>query len=97
MPVEPQPVISSTEQELAAYRRAEATERMATERAEKLRAQMSALCDKASGDYAGCFEKVQHAQTEVEQTFGKLHEAMQELEKTIQQTKASFENANVEK
>ena len=90
-PAEQIPKVTCTEEELEAYRRAEATERMANERAEKLREQIAALCDRASGDYQGCLTQVQQAQAEVEQTFGTLQQAMEHLQATIEQTKASLD------
>ena len=57
-PAEPVPEPDYASEELEAYRRAEAAERNAAARAEKVHQQLTDLCESVSGGYNGCGEEL---------------------------------------
>ena len=86
----PQQPLDLPADELEAYRRAEAAERNARERAAKLREQVSALCADAGARFALRSEKVGVLADQTEEQLRQLMQALSELREGIDLTQTEF-------
>ena len=78
-----EPICNVTEQELEAYRRAEAAERSALQRAARLREKLEALCGDAAERCAETQACAKQAAEEAAGSAAKLQHTAQELEKLL--------------
>lgn len=92
----PQQPLDLPADELEAYRRAEAAERNARERAAKLREQVSALCADAGARFALRSEKVGVLADQTEEQLRQLMQALTELREGIDLTQAEFAKVETE-
>ena len=77
--------------ELEAYRRAEAAERMAMERAAQLRRSFSALVDGAATRYEQAGEEIQALTEDIRTNLKRLEETLSDLNEMFDQTTEAFE------
>lgn len=78
--------------ELEAYRRAEATERLASERALRLRQKMDDLLDSVSSRYEQSGQEIQVLSEDLKNNLQRLQETIAELELIFNETTDSFDN-----
>lgn len=77
--------------ELEAYRRAEAMERNALARAERLRAKLSELCGGARTRYADSGEELEALGQDLASVLDRMHDTIAELRATFDETEEAFE------
>ena len=82
--------------ELEAYRRAEATERLASERAMRLRQKMDDLLDSVSSRYEQSGQEIQVLSEDLRNNLQRLQETIAELELVFHETTDSFDNLDDE-
>lgn len=82
---------SLPEQELAAYRRAEQTERNAAVRARRVYDRLSALCDDARGRYAEAGEEISALSDDLATGLGRLQDAFAEVQVIFDDAQNAFE------
>lgn len=80
-----------TAKELEAYRRAEATERLATERANRLRSRLSGLVDTMSGRYEQTGQEIQALSEDIRTNLQRMQEALSDLDVIFEETTGAFE------
>ncbi len=81
-----------TAMELEAYRRAEATERLAQERAGRLRLQLSDLLDNVSGRYEQTGQEISALTEDIRINLKRLEEALSDLEVVFDDATAAFDS-----
>ena len=77
--------------ELEAYRRAEATERLAAERAGRLRSRLSSLLDNVSGRYEQTGQEIQALSEDIRTNLQRMQEALSDLDVIFDETTDAFE------
>ncbi len=82
--------------ELEAYRRAEATERLASERALRLRQKMDDLLDNVSSRYEQSGQEIQVLSEDLKNNLQRLQETIAELELIFNETTDSFDGLDDE-
>lgn len=82
--------------ELEAYRRAEATERLASERALRLRQKMDDLLDNVSSRYEQSGQEIQVLSEDLKNNLQRLQETIAELELIFNETTDSFDDLDDE-
>ena len=81
---EPQEDVDSLlERELAAYRRAEATERWATQRVRKLYEDMQAVCDRTVGQFAAAGNALREAMEIMDKQMEVIHVSENDLHESL--------------
>lgn len=95
-PYEPQPEPDYASEELEAYRRAEAAERNAVARADKLHQQLTELCDSVTGSYAGCGEELQALCEALVQNYDGLKQKLEDIQNVFDAAKAKVEKLGSE-
>lgn len=80
-----------TSKELEAYRRAEATERLAAERANRLRARLSGLVDNVSGRYEQTGQEIQALGEDIRTNLQRMQEALSDLDVIFDEATDAFE------
>ena len=80
VPAEQEPTPDYAAMELEAYRRAEATERLASERSAKLRQQFSELLDAAAGRYEESGQEISALAEDIRTNLKRLEESLSDLE-----------------
>lgn len=78
-------------QELAAYRRAAATEQNAAQRARRIREQLSAICDSARTRYADSEEEISALREDLSAGLSRLQDALADLQAIFSDAEASFD------
>lgn len=91
--VEPAPDYPSLE--LAAYRRAEQTERNASERADKIYRQLYALCERAQERYADASGEVAALTSDLAVNLERLQQTLAELQLVSDDTQNAFEELDL--
>ena len=82
--------------ELEAYRRAEATERLATERACALQQRLQDLLEQASGRYGETGQEIQALTEDIQSNLQRLKDALSDLDIIFRETSGNFENLESE-
>ena len=82
--------------ELEAYRRAEATERLAAERANRLTLELSDLLDNISGRYEQTGQEIQVLTEDIRTNLQRLQEALSDLDLIFEETTGSFNTFDAE-
>ena len=77
--------------ELEAYRRAEAAERLAMERASRLRSRLSGLVDTVSGRYEQTGREIQALSEDIRTNLQRMQEALSDLDVIFEETTDAFE------
>jgi len=90
-PVEEEPAPDYEGLELEAYRRAEAMERAANQRAAKLRAQLDELLEQVSGRYEQAGQEIQVLTEDIRINLKRLDETLSDLDAIFDEAKNGFE------
>ena len=77
--------------ELEAYRRAEATERLANERADQLRQNLSDLLDNVASRYEETGQEIQALNEDIRTSLKRLEDALSDLDVIFNETTGSFD------
>lgn len=77
--------------ELEAYRRAEAAERLAMERASRLRSRLSGLVDTMSGRYEQTGQEIQALSEDIRTNLQRMQEALSDLDVIFEESTDAFE------
>ena len=91
-----EPTPDYTAMELEAYRRAEATERLASERAMRLRQKMDDLLDSVSARYEQSGQEIQVLSEDLRTNLQRLQETIAELELVFNETTDNFDKLDDE-
>lgn len=86
-----EPEENLTEMELAAYRRAEQTERNAIARAKKLHEQMQMLCERSKDRYQDAGEELAALSEDLSTGLSRLAQTLADLEVVFDDTQSAFE------
>lgn len=87
--------VSLGEQELAAYRRAEAAERNAVIRANKIRSQLGALCDDARRRYSDSSEEISALTADLSAGLSRLNESFAEIQLIFDDAENAFDELDL--
>ena len=88
---EQQEAINYTMLELEAYRRAEATERLAQERAARLRLQLNDLLDNVAGRYEQTGQEIEALAEDMQTAMKRLQDALSDLSVLFDETTGRFD------
>ena len=91
-PVEEEPAPDYEDLELEAYRRAEAMERAASQRAAKLRNQLDQLLEQVSGRYEQAGQEIQVLTEDIRINLKRLDETLSDLDAIFDEAKDGFES-----
>ena len=89
--VEEEPAPDYEDLELEAYRRAEAMERAANQRAARLRVQLDELLEQVSGRYEEAGQEIQVLTEDIRINLKRLDETLSDLDAIFDETKNGFE------
>lgn len=81
-----------SEKELEAYRRAEAVERNALQRAEKLNSRLNALCDNARSRYAESGDEFAALSEDLRAVIARLQETLADVQVVFDETENAFDD-----
>ena len=82
--------------ELEAYRRAEATERLAQERASRLRLQLNDLLDQVSARYEQTGQEIEALSEDIRANMKRLQDALSDLELIFDETTGKFDTMDAD-
>ncbi len=91
---EPEEAPDYVAMELEAYRRAEATERMAAERAQSIRARLDDLLEQVSGRYSETGLEIQSLSADLRNNLQRLEDALSDLNVIFDETTDGFDQVN---
>ena len=92
VPAEAAPERNYTEEELEAYRRAEAMERNALVRAQRLKAKLSQLCQSAHTRYTDSGEELQALTQDLSSVLSRMQDTIADLQVAFDETEEAFED-----
>ena len=92
---EQEAAVDYTTLELEAYRRAEATERLAQERSMRLRQQLNDLLDQVSARYEQTGQEIEVLTEDIRTTMKRLQDALSDLELIFDETTGRFDSMDV--
>ena len=93
-PCEPQPEPDYASEELEAYRRAEAAERNAVARADKLHQQLTELCQTVTGGYAECGEELRVLCEAMMENYEGLKQKLEDIQNVFEEARIKVEDLN---
>ena len=93
---EQEAVVDYTTLELEAYRRAEATERLAQERSMRLRQQLNELLDQVSARYEQTGQEIQVLAEDIHTNLKRLQDALSDLEVIFDETSGTFDTMDAD-
>ena len=88
--------VDYTALELEAYRRAEATERLAQERSMRLRQQLNELLDQVSARYEQTGQEIQVLAEDIHTNLKRLQDALSDLEVIFDETSGTFDTMDAD-
>ena len=83
--------VDFSQQELAAYRRAEQAERNAMVRARKLREQLSLLCEQSKGRYTDAGEEISALTADLSSGLSRLQETLADIQAIFDDAESAFD------
>lgn len=93
---EQEAAVDYTALELEAYRRAEATERLAQERSLRLRQQLNELLDQVSARYEQTGQEIQVLAEDIHTNLKRLQDALSDLEVIFDETSGTFDTMDAD-
>lgn len=93
---EQETAVDYTALELEAYRRAEATERLAQERSLRLRQQLNELLDQVSARYEQTGQEIQVLAEDIHTNLKRLQDALSDLEVIFDETSGTFDTMDAD-
>ena len=93
---EQEATVNYTALELEAYRRAEATERLAQERSLRLRQQLNELLDQVSARYEQTGQEIQVLAEDIHTNLKRLQDALSDLEVIFDETSGTFDTMDAD-